>query len=137
MIGKEFILAGRATFTLCGPNGGHISYRVSRKPGTDVYFVRCNRGGTEASGFKYLGLLNPATGDVTLRGRTAFAYTDLEVRVLRRMLPAYVWPGKPLPDGYGAMHAGRCGRCAKQLTDPPSIERGIGPECWKKMGLAA
>jgi hypothetical protein len=26
-----------------------------------------------------------------------------------------------------------CGRCGKKLTDPVSIERGIGPECWGKV----
>lgn len=26
-----------------------------------------------------------------------------------------------------------CGRCGKQLTDPVSIERGIGPECYGKI----
>lgn len=26
----------------------------------------------------------------------------------------------------------RCGRCARRLTDPVSIERGIGPECYGK-----
>jgi hypothetical protein len=25
-----------------------------------------------------------------------------------------------------------CGRCGRELTDPESIERGIGPECMKK-----
>lgn len=25
-----------------------------------------------------------------------------------------------------------CNRCGKDLTDPVSIQRGIGPECWKK-----
>lgn len=28
---------------------------------------------------------------------------------------------------------GRCGKCGRTLTDPESIERGIGPECWSRM----
>jgi hypothetical protein len=30
--------------------------------------------------------------------------------------------------------AGRCKRCGRLLTDPHSIERGVGPECVKKPG---
>ena len=28
---------------------------------------------------------------------------------------------------------GRCGKCGRTLTDPESIDRGIGPECWSRM----
>jgi hypothetical protein len=28
--------------------------------------------------------------------------------------------------------AGRCKRCGRLLTDPVSVERGVGPECIKK-----
>ena len=28
----------------------------------------------------------------------------------------------------------RCLRCGRILTDPVSIARGVGPECWKKRG---
>jgi hypothetical protein len=30
-------------------------------------------------------------------------------------------------------HDGTCGRCGRDLTDPLSVSRGIGPECWEKM----
>jgi len=29
-------------------------------------------------------------------------------------------------------HEGRCARCGRALTDPASIKRGLGPECYKK-----
>lgn len=28
--------------------------------------------------------------------------------------------------------AGRCRRCGRPLSDPVSIERGIGSDCWRK-----
>lgn len=34
---------------------------------------------------------------------------------------------------YG-LHSGVCGKCSSPLTDPQSLERGIGPVCAKKMG---
>jgi hypothetical protein len=30
------------------------------------------------------------------------------------------------------VEAGRCHRCGRLLTDPVSVERGVGPECVKK-----
>jgi hypothetical protein len=27
---------------------------------------------------------------------------------------------------------GRCKRCGRGLTNPTSVRRGIGPECWTK-----
>jgi hypothetical protein len=39
-----------------------------------------------------------------------------------------------LPEGYKVQHAGRCGRCARTLTVPSSIELGLGPECATKGG---
>lgn len=32
--------------------------------------------------------------------------------------------------GERVQEASRCGRCRRTLTDPVSIDRGIGPECW-------
>ena len=28
--------------------------------------------------------------------------------------------------------AGRCKRCGRELSDPVSVERGVGPDCWQK-----
>lgn len=29
-------------------------------------------------------------------------------------------------------HSGRCKVCGRLLTDPTSVERGVGPDCWAK-----
>ena len=29
----------------------------------------------------------------------------------------------------------RCRRCGRKLSDPRSVERRIGPECWEKTGI--
>jgi len=39
--------------------------------------------------------------------------------------------------GFSMQLAGTCLKCNRTLTTPESIERGIGPECWKRMGGAA
>jgi hypothetical protein len=30
-----------------------------------------------------------------------------------------------------------CGKCNRPLKDPKSIERGYGPDCWRKIKAAA
>lgn len=44
-------------------------------------------------------------------------------------------PG-PLPAGLEVWHDGACCRCGRQLTDPASVEAGIGPTCRARMGVA-
>lgn len=36
----------------------------------------------------------------------------------------------PIPAAVKVWSSGRCARCSKELTDPPSVARGIGPICW-------
>lgn len=38
-----------------------------------------------------------------------------------------------LPAGVYVEHYGKCGVCGRKLTDPESMERGIGPNCIKKL----
>lgn len=59
--------------------------------------------------------------------------------------PARVWAAAAVAtwvnQGGGPVHeqvsdifeTDQCGRCGKDLTDPVSIQRGIGPECYGKM----
>jgi len=35
----------------------------------------------------------------------------------------------PIPPQVHLYHLGRCGKCGRPLTDPASMERGIGPYC--------
>jgi hypothetical protein len=51
---------------------------------------------------------------------------------------AFAWVWKQLQHGLISdqvqfWHEGRCGRCARPLTDPTSIKSGFGPECIKHM----
>lgn len=38
----------------------------------------------------------------------------------------------PMAAGFTLGHAGRCGACGRELTDPESIARGLGPTCATK-----
>lgn len=37
------------------------------------------------------------------------------------------------PDLESVKLADRCARCSREISDPESIERGVGPECWGKV----
>ena len=141
-IGKSFILAGKSTFTVqiapedvakegCSP---HYTYRVKHKAaeGTygDIYFVSLLTGPDNEASYSYVGVLDPASGRVRMTAKSKVAETAPSVRVLRYALEK-VWTNQGLPDGYKIHHEGQCGRCGRKLTTPESVERGIGPECWK------
>jgi len=146
MLTKEFVLAGRALFTLdvpeewrrrhhseANPTRPHFTYKVTRKPRSDWYFVSAREG----SDYAYLGTLDSQTGQVRIAKNSAFNEDEWAVRLIRRALP-YVWAGNLTPlheAGFDLHHEGKCGRCGRELTDPDSISRGLGPDCLKKSSL--
>lgn len=147
-ITKEFITAGKATFTLevapawAAANGtpSHWTFKVRGKDlddgsGKKIYFVSLLAGPDNESSYAYLGVLNPETGEVRLTKASKFAETATVVRVLRRAL-ARIWAGEQgaiEAAGFRLHHEGRCCRCGRLLTVPSSIESGIGPECATKI----
>lgn len=136
-ISRDFVLAGKATFTVSNPAGDHYTYRVCELPARDSYtspayaaFVLT--GPDNESDYTYVGLVDPASGRVRLTARSRFTTQCRACRVLAWALSA-VWAGRELPPGYAIQHAGRCGRCGRFLTDNESISIGLGPECRRKM----
>ncbi len=143
MISVSFLTAGRAIFTVSNGKGQHYTYRVtkSRTPGrAPAYFVGVLTGSNNEGDYTYLGLLACDERAYFLR-RTAKSPASL---IDGKPGAVFAWAMKvvsglrDLPEGYRIDHAGKCGRCARTLTDPESIERGIGPECVRLMtGVAA
>lgn len=149
---RTFAFAGKAVFTaVSGRDGSHVTLRITKAkdraraqgwPVEAPYFlsVRTNRDNAEgwSNAWAYLGIVNRA-GVVTVTGRSR----SQERPEYARALQVAVWlfrvafeDGK-LPTGYAIKHEGLCGRCARKLTDPASIDRGIGPECAGLMQRAA
>jgi hypothetical protein len=129
MISKDFILAGKATFTV-DTDEDHYTFHVAQKTfedGRKFWFVYRN-----SKKGRYIGKLLPANGQVLLTNASKVDEQDYRLGVLRRVM-ARIWRNEPLPDHWDVFHQGKCGRCGKPLTTPESVERGIGPECHKKM----
>lgn len=145
-ISPEFLRAGRAIFTVANASGDHYTFRIVGSglddPGVEVdgsivrgnprWFAQLLTGPDNEHDYTYLGCYNPATGDVRLTAASKMPEDSQPVRVLRWACKI-VRAGRPLPAGYSIRHEGRCGRCGRTLTEPRSLECGIGPECRRKM----
>lgn len=140
MIGKEFILAGKAIFTVSNNKGEWYTFRVKHKEAEgrfqEAWFVSLLTGPDNTASYTYLGMLSPQALDasqrVRLTAKSKYSESSKPVQVLRWALHL-VWTGGTFPEGYAIKHEGRCGRCGRLLTVPESIDRGIGPECYGKM----
>ena len=129
---KTFLTGGKAVGTLTSDRSlKHFTYRVSAvKDADNKFFVSLLTGPDNTSDYSYLGLLT-VNYDGSLAFRTtakSCAGEDADsVRGLRWLLNR-VNSEREL---VGALfeHEGRCAVCARPLTNPESLERGIGPYC--------
>ena len=137
---RRFITAGNAVFTLKSLlTGKHYTYKIANTK-NDVgtrWFVSVS---TDYMEFLYMGLLKTSANGWLEAQSTA--------KSPRGLLEFQNWLGfqwflKMLNNGIPLVktvqfwHMGHCGRCNRPLTDPLSIERGIGPDCWEMMNDAA
>jgi hypothetical protein len=151
MIANNFIIAGRAIFTLSVPSyftnqnpqcRSRYTFQVKRIDASDrwpeSWFVNLLTGPDNTHDYSALGKLDPKTGAVRLVRSTRYNDNSWPVRLIRRVF-ACLWevndscPNDILKAGFELRHEGRCGRCGRRLTTPESIDRGLGPECASKM----
>jgi len=146
MIGKDFILAGNAIFTV-REGDEHLTYRI-KKPthekgrklslserNNKPYFIGKLVGPDNTSDYRYLGVLNENTFEVNLTGKSMYTKSSKAVQVLELALGAIRENDMSILSPNMEILAPKyCGRCARLLTVPESIENGIGPECFTKMG---
>lgn len=126
----KFMLAGKATLTLKSlKSGEHLTYSIQAPKKKQVdgpsHFVKVRTG----NDFAYLGFI--ASGKF-IHGRKA------ELPANSPQSRAFAWAyenlaAKHMPTTCEIWHEGTCGRCARPLTDPDSIARGLGPDCLSKM----
>lgn len=129
-IGREFVLAGKAIFTVFSRSGKHYTYRVTSKEsdsGSKIWFVGLLTGTDNTSDYEYLGVLKES-GEVRLTAKSQHTSESTPVIAIRWAINK-LWSGSPIPDGCGIHHEGWCGRCGRMLTDPVSVRTGFGPKC--------
>ncbi len=140
MLAKDFILAGSAIFTVCvdaDPSGGsptHRTYRVRHVEFKDraCYFTYLLTGPDNTSDYSYLGILDAETGKIRPTAKSRARVTETRAWKVLEGAIRLIWGGLEV-EGVEIAHAGKCGRCGRLLTDPRSIEAGIGPVCREAM----
>jgi hypothetical protein len=128
----KFFTGGRALFTVSNGKGEHYTFRINKPKkddkGNPPYFISMLTGPDNTSNYTYLGLYIPQFNTVRLTSKSKFASESTPVKVLNWAFKK-VAEGGNLPEGYSIAHEGYCCKCGKLLTDPISIEMGIGPNC--------
>lgn len=138
-----YMTAGKAVLTVKSlVSGNHFTYRINPMKGNDMsFFVSLLTGpNNEAWGdFSYLGIMEMTpVSDLVFR-TTAKSCAGNDAASVRgfKWLLNMLNLGKDFSASAEVGHEGRCGRCGRTLTEPKSIESGIGPICREKMGVAA
>lgn len=134
----RFLLAGNAHATFVSmKTGTRFTYRVTQadpRPGDSLpppHFVSVLTGPDD---YAYLGVIHG--GKMYGHGKKSKVAPGATSAVAFSWLWKHLSAGH-LPPQCEVYHEGRCGRCARRLTTPESIELGIGPECEKKIaGMA-
>lgn len=144
MLNKDFILAGRAVFTLelgkeFSEKWGlplHYTYRINKKEATErfpeQYFIGLLTGPDNMNDYTYMGVVQ-RNGNVKLTRKSRYKADSWPYRLIVRAL-ACVFADKQqalLDAGFDMHHEGKCGRCGRPLTVPSSVLSGFGPECIK------
>jgi len=132
-----FLFAGRAKFTLVSTaTGTRYTYQVTKARGnktTAPWFVSVLTGSDNEHDYSYMGCIFPDKPH-TLR-HTAKSRVTAEAPSAK----AFAWYLAKLAEASEQAHrvefwhAGECGRCGRELTDPNSIESGLGPVCAGKV----
>lgn len=140
---NTFVLAGKAKFTLTSKySGKHYTFEVNkanenpRWPGK-TWFVNYMVAYDE---FKYLGMLKGEAVALQLTQKSCAGAESPVFKIFTEFWRharngAYDWD-ESVRDKQMIrfQHIGRCCVCARPLTNPQSIDMGIGPECLGKIG---
>lgn len=137
---KNFFFGGNATFTIDNGKGEHYTFKI-RQPkkqnpqftGPTPFFASLLTGPDNENSYSYMGIACAVTGSIRLTKASRMTEESVPVKVLAWALK-HALGDKILPAGYAIRHQGTCGCCGRTLTHPESLTRGIGPECWSKMG---
>jgi len=122
----SYILGGKSFVTFQNPlTENRFTYKVAKHKVDDIYFVHVL---TNPEVYMFLG---------TIRNY-GFRYSN-KSKINRDAKSVIVFDYvfhhlimETLNSTIEIFHDGRCSKCGRQLTDPESVEYGLGPYCRKK-----
>ena len=126
---RSYILGGNAKVTIVSlRSGARFTYLIKRKDledGRFLHFVSVLNGPDNSSDFEFIGTI--FGGDRYRHGTRSRIAPDAP------SAKAFEWSWRNLgsPE-IEVWHSGECSRCGRELTDPESIARGLGPTCAEK-----
>ena len=129
---KNYIMGGHGVVTLISDvSGVHHTYSFqapqNKKQGDDVMFISTLINGSE---WNYVGMYRNGAFKLTAKSKYG---TDTSI--VKGV--AYIFKLMLNPDFHDdrmhLLHEGICSRCGRPLTNPASIELGIGPTCYSKL----
>lgn len=135
----NFLFLGKAFVTVRSlKTGRHFTYKIVKPkkstnyhPNRDnVYFVWVKTVGNR---FIYLGMVKNYTSFTTTRS-SRLNRCSQHFKACKYLLDVAL-KGNEIPADLEVYHIGRCGICGRTITNPKSLYRGIGPECYKKVGF--
>ena len=132
---RSFVLAGKSLFTVANmATGKHFTFKVEApdeqaKPQDPVVFVKVLDGPDNYRDYQMMGML--FSGKNYVHWNKSKFNRDCPSEVAFVWLMARLIKGD-LPDCVKVFHHGYCGRCGHLLTEPDSIQRGLGPVCASK-----
>jgi hypothetical protein len=122
----DFILAGKSFVTFQNPaTGNRHTYKVLKHKTDDIYFVHVL---TSPDVYMFLGSIKnhifrySTKSKIKNDSRSVIVFDYIFHHLGMNMLNTSI----------EIFHDGRCGKCGRQLTDPISVESGLGPYCRKK-----
>jgi len=134
---KQFFFGGNATFTVESEKSGeHKTYKIRRTKPTPRFpnpslMLSLLSGPCNETNYSYIGIVNEETGSLRLTKASKRNEQSPDVLTFNWLMK-HLFTDKVLMNAK-VHHEGKCGVCARKLTVPESILRGIGPECWSRI----
>ena len=134
---KNFCTTGffDGEYTVNSPKGGHRTFRI-KTMGPDSRFAPQEQtvailvGSNNEEDYKSFAFLQE--GGMRVYKKQIGTETAKAGLVLVSLLRQDLLGQKLTEAGYTVLESRRCYRCQRLLTDPVSIEAGMGPECRSK-----
>lgn len=123
---KKFIYGGKAYFSITSDTSGNsFNFLIKKLKDNDVFYVYA----ITEEGRLYIGHIIAEQFKCKLPPNASPTLWQPILFLLRGIQKGSLHPKMAF------FHKGKCGVCGRPLTDPASIDRGIGPICAKGMGL--
>lgn len=126
---RDYMLAGLAKVTVVSKRSGdRFTYRINKKDlddGRFLHFVAVLTGPDNQENYEFLGTIFGGK-DYRHGQKSPIAPNAPSAKAFR-----WVWEHLDSQE-FELWHSGVCSRCHRELTDPESIARGLGPVCAEK-----